>query len=263
MQVNWAHAITTLVDSFGAELGWLEVLIRREASGFSLRHERDRAMPDGSLRSLPVGELREWAQVTATGAFRPNKAAPSLRAGWVTRVADAAELETALRGLYPGSLADWLEARRAAPGVTHFREFVGRQSGLYRAARELADGAAAEVIRAGCAPEFCRRQRLWTVNGLAADATEAAGAKSCVPCLEPCALVLELARRAGQLAAEAGAELPSGRPELEASLRVVEAELAQPATDVREGELDDPRNPRRLAWQRERLRTALAALPPA
>ncbi len=260
MQVNWAHAITTLVGSFGAELGWLEVLIRREASGFSLRHECDRAMPDGALRSLPVGELREWAQVTATGAFRPNKAAPSLREGWVTRVADAAELETALRGLYPGSLADWLEARRTAPGITHFREFVGRQSGLYRAARELADGAAAEVIRAGCAPEFCRRQRLWTVAGLA---PEPAGAKSCVPCLEPCALVLELARRAGPLAAEAGAEVPSSRPELEALLRAVEAELAQPAADVREGELDDPRNPRRLAWQRERLRTALAALPPA
>lgn len=260
MQVSWAHAITTLADSFGTELVWLEVLVRREPAGFSLRHERDRATPDGSLRSLPVDELREWAQVTAAGAFRPNKAAPSLRAGWVTRVADAAELETALRGLYPGSLADWLEVRQASPGVTHFREFVGRQSGLYRAARELSDGAAAEVIRAGCAPEFCRRQRLWTVDGLA---PEAAGTKSCVPCLEPCALVLELARRAGQLAAEPGAELPSSRPPLEALLRAVEAELAQPPTDVREGELDDPRNPRRLAWQRERLRTALAALPPA
>lgn len=259
MQVSWAHAITTLVDSFDAELVWVEVLIRREQAGFSLRHERDRVTPDGALRSLPVGELREWAQVTSTGAFRPNKAAPSLRAGWVTRVADAAELETALRGLYPGSLADWFEARRAAPGVTHFREFVGRQSGLYRAARELSDGAAAEVIRAGCAPEFCQRQRLWTVDGLA---PEVAGAKSCVPCLEPCALVLELARRAGQLAAEAGAEVPSSRSELEALLRAVEAELAQPASNVREGELDDPRNPRRLAWQRERLRTALAALPP-
>jgi hypothetical protein len=260
MHVGWAHAITTLVASFEAELVWVEALIRREPAGFSLRHERDRATPDGALRSLPLEALREWAQVTATGAFRPNKAAPSLRQGWVTHVADAAELETALRGLYPGSLADWLEARRAAPGVTHFREFVGRQSGLYRAARELTDGAAAEVIRAGCAPEFCRRQRLWTVDGLA---PEVAGAKSCVPCLEPCALVLELARRAGQLAAEQGAELPSSRPELEALLRAVEAELAQPATDVREGELDDPRNPRRLAWQRERLRTALAALPPA
>ena len=258
MQVNWAHAITTLVASFGAELVWVEVLIRREPAGFSLRHERDRVTPAAALRLLPLEALREWAQFTATGAFRPNKAAPSLRAGWLTPVADAAELETALRGLYPGSLADWLEARGATPEVTHFREFVGRQSGLYRAARELADGAAAEVIRAGCAPEFCRRQRLWTVDGLA---PEAVGAKSCVPCLEPCALVLELARRAGQLAAEAGVELPSSRPALEASLRTVEAELAQPAADVREGELDDPRNPRRLAWQRERLRAALAALP--
>jgi hypothetical protein len=34
MQVNWALAMTTLVASFEAELVWVEVLIRREPTGF-------------------------------------------------------------------------------------------------------------------------------------------------------------------------------------------------------------------------------------
>ena len=49
------------------------------------------------------------------------------------------------------------------------------------------------VIQTTCAKTNCLKQRLWTVEGLAPDA---ASEKSLIPCLEPCAMLMEAARKA-------------------------------------------------------------------
>ena len=92
------------------------------------------------------------------------------------------------------------------------------------------------------------------MNGLASDAAEE---KSLIPCLEPCALLLELARKAIRL--EQGEKLklelsPGEAATLTAALQVV---LAQPAGIAREADVDQPANPRRLHLLLEKL----AALP--
>ena len=97
--------------------------------------------------------------------------------------------------LYPGALADWFAARQSEPPVTHYREFAGRQTGMYQVTAKLEDARVGEVIAATCAPAACLKRRLWTVAEMTSDPAEA---KSRIPCLEPCALFLDAARRAAR-----------------------------------------------------------------
>src|SRR4029077_3431652 len=98
--------------------------------------------------------------------------------------------------LYPGVLADWYAARDASPPITNYREFTNRQSGMYRITTKLNDAQVSEVIEAVCDKKCCLKRRLWTVAGLElGSATQ----KSLIPCLEPCAILLEAARKAMRL----------------------------------------------------------------
>jgi len=145
------------------------------------------------LRVVKPNEARALAQFKAAGEFRPLKAAPTLQRGWRMQVANDAELELALSQLYPGAVADWFAARSANPPVTNYREFTHRQTGMYRITTMLSDAEAARVTSAGCAKGLCLKRRLWTVAGLEPDG---AREKSLIPCLEPCAVLMESARKA-------------------------------------------------------------------
>lgn len=186
-------ALEKFVAQIGSELLLAQLLIIRRERGYELRHVADRATASDNLRPTQLHELRSLAQFTAAGAFRPLKSAPSLQSGWRAIVAGEAELESALNQLYPGAIADWFAAQSPQPPVTHYREFTGRQTGMYRITTKLDDTHAAQVIRACCDKELCLKRRLWTVAGLEPD--PAAG-KSLIPCLEPCAVLLESARKA-------------------------------------------------------------------
>jgi hypothetical protein len=64
---------------------------------------------------------------------------------------------------------------------------------MYRITQMLDDAQAREVIRACCNAGCCLKRRLWTVESLAPDAP---AEKSEIPCWEPCAILLESARKA-------------------------------------------------------------------
>jgi hypothetical protein len=185
-------ALKHFVASIGQELALAQALIRRAASGYELRHCDDRASAPESLRTVALHEARALAQYTSMGVFRPLKSAPNLQTGWRIVAANDAELEIALTHLYPGAIADWHAAQAAKPPVTHYREFTNRQSGMYRVTAKLSDAQAAEVVKVTCDKKLCLKRRLWTTPGLEPDsATE----KSLIPCLEPCAILLEAARQ--------------------------------------------------------------------
>jgi hypothetical protein len=167
--------------------------VGQAGNAFTLRHAEDRDKPEPQLRLVRVAELRALAQSNACGEFRPLRAAPDLVAGWLARVVSPGELEFALNALYPGSVADWYAAQAEPPPTTNYREFTARQSGMYRITAMLSDTQAAQVIRSTCTETRCLKRRLWSVNGLAPDE---AHTKSAIPCLEPCAVLLESARLA-------------------------------------------------------------------
>jgi len=213
------------------EIVFGQVVMRRSGRGFDLRHQADRDAATEALQILKGTELRTWAQWAAGGAFRPLKSAPNLRAGWRAFAEDAAALELLLHYLYPGALADWFAAQSASPPVTSYRQFTARQTGMYRVTTLLNDALAAAAIRACCHVDFCLKRRLWTVDGLAPDP---AGQKSVIPCLEPCALMLEFARKVARL--EQNAAPPSG----------------EPLAEVAESDFDAPNNPRRVRFVLEK-----------
>src|SRR5215470_19009304 len=94
-------ALVHFVAGLGQELLLAQVLIRRDERAYELRHVEDRAA--SGLRAISLRDVRALAQTTADGAFRPLKSAPSLARGWLLRVSDEAELESALNQLYPGA----------------------------------------------------------------------------------------------------------------------------------------------------------------
>lgn len=189
-------ALQSFLGQMGDEFILAQVLIRRKTPAFELLHIEDREASVSGLRTIKSSDARALAQFTAAGEFRPLKAAPTLPAGWLIRAASAAELELALSGLYPGALADWHAAQSPTPPVTGYRAFTERQSGMYRITAKLTDAQAAGVIRQTCAATQCLKHRLWTVPALAPDS---AAEKSLIPCLEPCAVLLESARKAAKI----------------------------------------------------------------
>ena len=244
-------AIEALVAQMGEELAWAQIRIRRAGEEFELRHVEDGDVPADSLRLLTLGEARHWAQFTGTGAFRPLKSAPNLQRGWLMRIAKAAELEFALNQFYPGSVADWFALRNGTPPVTHYREFTARQTGMYRIATHLDDTQAAQVIRSCCDVQFCLKRRLWTVAGLDNDA---AGNKSLIPCLEPCALLLELARKNARIEQAEKTAMnwsPDDLASLQAGMHIA---LAQLPPEEREADFASPSNPRRIRLALEKLK---------
>ncbi len=200
-------ALTAFVAQLGAERLVAQVLVRRASAGFELRHVGDRDISTSDLEAAAPEKARTVAQFTAEGAFRPLKSAPTLHRGWRIHARDAAELGLALDRLYPGALADWFAASRAELPVTSWQDFAARQSGMYRITTMLDEAGVATVIAGTCAPSRCLKRRLWPAPSVGADCVER---KSIIPCLEPCALVLEAARRAVRANQEEDREREAG-----------------------------------------------------
>lgn len=241
-------ALEKFAAQLGHELVLAQVLITRSERGYELRQAVDRGVPADQLRLLALEELRSLAQFTAAGAFRPLKSAPNLQTGWRVVTADDAELESALNQLYPGAIADWFATQTDMPPITHYREFTQRQTGMYRITTMLDDLQATLVIRACCDKRFCLKRRLWTVTGLSPDAPPD---KSLIPCLEPCALLLEFARTATRIEQAEKVEISfQDAATLQAAL---EAALRHPDGIVREADFSAAANPRRLQLLLDKL----------
>src|SRR5437762_2956953 len=126
-----AHpALQWFVTQIGDGLTLAQVFIRPAERGYELRHEADRSRAPEELRLLPLEQMRRIAQFTASGAFRPLKAAPDLPSGWRTLTATVLELEQVLNQLYPGAIADWFSTQADPVPVTHYRAFAERQTGM-------------------------------------------------------------------------------------------------------------------------------------
>lgn len=200
-------AFAAFLAALGQELTWAQVRIRRAGAGFELRAAADAAAAPEALRPRALPELRLLAQTTADQRYRPLRCAPNLASGWRCALANAAELQQALELLYPGTVADWYAARSAQPPITSYREITARQTGMYRVTAKLEDALAEQTIAKCCAPESCLKRRLWSVGTLPADA---AGDKSLIPCLQPCAVLLDAARKAWRATHRFGTPEPEG-----------------------------------------------------
>lgn len=237
--------------SAGARWNFGPLSLTRLAVGIDLRHFQDADTDTSALRSLGLGELRTITQADALGRFRPNKAAPNLVRGWHHVVPDARALDDALEALLPGGLADWHAAATGVAIVVPWQQYADRQTGMYRNVGSLTEPDGEAVAQAGCHPRCCTRRRLWTVGDRPPEGPEL---KSLVPCLEPCALVLELARRAQKSSvSEERCSVPLTVGDLALLDTLFDRALDHPDPALREGDLSSPGNPRRILLLREKL----------
>jgi hypothetical protein len=236
-------ALKLFLENLGPEYVLAQVLIRPHADAFELRHVADRKAAPEMLRSVSGPELRALAQFTVRGAFRPLKAAPNLAAGWRTLAEDAAALEEALNHLYPGAVVDWFAMQQPNPPVCHYRDFTNRQTGMYRITQMLDDAQAGRMITAACHFDSCLKQRVWTVNGLNADESRQ---KSMIPCLEPCAVLMEFARKIARIEQEEKLSVQLAPGDLESVKEALKLALSQAEGGPRDGDMAAPGNPRRL-----------------
>jgi len=213
-----------------------QVIISHHYNSFRLRHVHDESRSSGLLRQVVPGTLRNLAQFDSRGSFRPLKSAPDLIDGWECEVGDPTALEFALNSIYPGAVADWYAVHHSGAVGTDFREFIHRQTGIYASCRRLKDSETIPVIRACCHRRFCIKRRLWTVRGLP---TDSPNEKSEIPCLEPCAIFLEMSRRVTlELEHSTAPYAPPSDPGIDSGFRV--------------GDFANPANPRRLQWLLEK-----------
>lgn len=238
-------ALAAFVPKIGTGLVFGQLWIQPEGTGYRLCHESDRTAEPGTLNGVPLGGLRALALFTKDGAFRPLRLSPDLRAGWIHRSSDANALAEALHLLYPGALVDWHAVQSEGDVATHYRTYVGRQTGMYRITAMLNPSQVAEMTHACCAARFCLKRRLWTDELTPADAPES---KSAIPCLEPCAVLMEFARKAMRMDQEDAVALSlSGEP-LSTVRAALEAALEAPHSDLRQADFAHPLNPRKVQW---------------
>lgn len=235
-----------------------QVWIESADKGFRIRHECDRRRDDSELREITLGDLRSLAQTNALGQFRPLRSSPDLQSGWKHQALNRDALYEAIQRIYPGALADWYAAASASPPVTSFADFASRQTGIYKAIATLSPRWIAEITLAGCHSSVCIKRRLWPAADLPCDT---ASQKSLIPCLEPCALLLEMSRRSLKCDREVLQALPMGAEEVATVRAALERALRDSKGEGRQADFNDPMNPRRILVAINRLPTAPGATP--
>ena len=136
-----------------------EVIIQ---PGFDLTHCDDlKSDPTTLHRVESPADLRELIRLDYAGNFRPLRAAPNLRRGWIQHAPDLSSLHLALDYLYPAALTNWTLWRHQQLPATPWSETAGRQTGRFRIVREIDEATLQKLVEHHCQPG-CLKQRLWS-----------------------------------------------------------------------------------------------------
>lgn len=245
-------AIQAFVDALDVETPFGQAIIRRDGEGFILQHQDDRNSAAEDLTPKTREELRQLVNNEDNGQFRPLKSAPNLKRHWIAQANSLTELWDLLNVLYPGAVGDWYSHRTDPTATVPYEEFVGRQSGMYRGAAKLSPDQAHSVAISCCDDRHCLKTRLWLT------AHESSATVSNVPsllCLEPCQILLELARRTFKTTQEPQVTLTLPQSEIESLLQNLDTLAAVPDPLRRTADLAAPQNPRRIDLLRQRIST--------
>ena len=129
---------------------------------FNLTHEADAGIPVTKLKVLAsLEDLRDWIRFNGAGRFRPLRAAPDLRSGWIYHARSEEGVTAALDHLYPAEVANGQLWKNGNLPVTPWRETAERQTGRFRVVRELQDDGVRELVETYC-QLGCLKQRLWS-----------------------------------------------------------------------------------------------------
>jgi hypothetical protein len=199
-------------------------------------------------------DAREVAETDERGRYRPLSTAPSLRRGWAFADLGPAEVVRTVETFYPATVANWHREREGELDVSHWRDTVSRQTGIYRVVDTWDRGVGYEhvnwVAEACCADSQCLKRREWEYD----DETDldVEGGDGEFPCREPCSLVVSAARRWTRLEGEQSRtyefELtPSEKEQVEA---IVDAVADGRTDEIREADTSEGANRYRARFLR-------------
>jgi sirohydrochlorin cobaltochelatase len=148
-----------------------EIIIRpTDHNSYHVLHRDDFNRDAASLRILASPQdLRDMILLDRNGNFRPLRAAPNLRNGWLLHVPTLYGLQLALDYIYPATLANWTLWRQSTLATTPWSETAERQTGRFRIVRELAEPTLHELVANVC-QSGCLKQRLWSPAAQPVDA---------------------------------------------------------------------------------------------
>jgi hypothetical protein len=225
---------------------------------YDLRHVDDTGTDADSLDAYddPL-DARTLAKHDDRDRYRPLKTAPTLQSGWVFPELGPTELVQTVDFFYPATISNWHREREGELDVSHWRDTVNRQTGIYGVVKTWDRGDGYEhvnwVAEACCDDSQCLKRREWQYD----DETEldVDGGSGKFPCREPCSLVIAGARKWTKLEGEQSQtyefELtPSEKEQLEA---IIDAVADGEADDIREADIYEGANRYRARFLRAKL----------
>ncbi len=238
--------------------GQLQITVRLGESGrrrYRLRHVEDHDSTDLERYSDPR-RARELATLDDSGRYRPLKAAPTLGTGWEFDELDSEELIQTIDFFYPATITNWHREQSGELDVSHWRETMERQTGIYQLIQTWDRGEGHEhvewVAESCCTDSQCLKRREWRYDE--ETTLETPGGDGEFPCREPCSLVISAARKFTKLDAEATEtyefELtPSEKAQLEG---LIDAVADGRVEEIREADIGEDANRYRTRFLRAR-----------
>ncbi|ELZ20592.1 hypothetical protein C475_20053 [Halosimplex carlsbadense 2-9-1] len=256
------------------EWGQLRITATVDDTGsrrYDLRHVDDADSDPADLADHddPL-DAREITKHDDRGRYRPLKTAPTLQTGWRFPDLGPADLATAVEYVYPATVANWYREREGDLDISHWRDTVDRQTGIYGVVRTWDRGEGYEhvnwVAEACCDDSQCLKRREWQydeetdldVDGGASSTHRDGGGETAsggdgeFPCREPCSVVISAARRWTKLEGEQSRtyefELtPSEKEQVE---EIVDAVADGRTEAIREADVKDDANRYRARFLR-------------
>ena len=247
----------------GIERAWGELRITvtvtdRGERRYDVRHADDAGVPTAELDTYedPL-DARGLVKHDEKGRYRPLKTAPSLAGGWVFPDLGPRDLYETVETIYPATVANWHREREGELDVTHWRETMARQSGIYGVVKTWDRGEGYEhvnwVAEACCDDSQCLKRREWEYD----DETDldVDGGDGAFPCREPCSVVVSAARKWTRLESEQPQtyEFDLTQSEKEQVEEIIDAVADGRIDDIREADTKEGANRYRARFLRAKL----------
>ncbi len=159
--MSLTHKLTEALDSGIDQIGQLRIL----QNPFRLHHIDDLELDNLEVHTDPQ-DAREIGLYTPDGEYRFTKGELSLKRGWIFHLNSVDELRQTIDLFYPASLGLWHAWKGGNIRVQNLRDKLGRQSGMYRHARNVSDQGAQELVQSLCGPtNKCVKKILWNIDG--------------------------------------------------------------------------------------------------
>jgi hypothetical protein len=248
-----------LVDGHTREWGELAITatVDREdgSRSYDLRHADDAGTDVDALDTHhdPL-DVRDLVKYDDRGRYRPLKTAPTLPGGWASPDLSPGDLVRAVDFAYPATIPNWHREREGDLDVSHWRETIDRQTGIYGVVKTWDRGEGHDhvnwVAEACCEDSQCLKRREWQYDE--ETDLDVEGGEGTFPCREPCSLVIAAARTWTRLEGEEPRtyEFELTESEKQQVETIIEAVADGRIDEIREADFSDPANRYRARFLR-------------